>query len=200
VYRELGFALEDVRALVDDPDVDMVAHLRQQRELLVERGERLASMVAAIDKELEARAMGIQLTPDEQLEVFGTDKVGGEWADEAERRWGDTDAFRQSQHRTATYTKEDWARIKAEADGGLHAFRDALRAGLPADGPEAMALAERHRQFIGRWFYDCGYEIHRGLGQMYLADERFTRQYEGIAPGLAQYVHDAIVANADARA
>jgi hypothetical protein len=40
--------------------------------------------------------------------------------------------------------------------------------------------------------------MHRGLGEMYIADERFTGTYEGQAEGLAAYFHDAIVANADA--
>ena len=39
--------------------------------------------------------------------------------------------------------------------------------------------------------------FHRGLADMYLADPRFTKTYEDQAPGLAQYVHDAIHANAD---
>jgi DNA-binding transcriptional MerR regulator len=198
VYRQLGFALEEIRALVDDPGVDTVGHLSRQRELLVERGERLAAMVAAIDRQLEARMNGMRLTPAEQVEVFGTDQVGGAWADEAEQRWGDTDAYRQSARRAARYTKDDWVRIRGESEANLRAFGDALRAGLPTDGPEARALAEQHRQHIVRWFYDCSYEIHRGLATMYVADERFTRTYENVAPGLAQYVHDAILANADA--
>ncbi len=60
-----------------------------------------------------------------------------------------------------------------------------------------MDLAEEHRQHISRWFYDCSLEIHRGLGDMYVADPRFTSTYEAIAPGLAQYVRDAVHANAD---
>ena len=56
---------------------------------------------------------------------------------------------------------------------------------------------EEHRQQISRWFYDCGYDIHRGLAEMYLADPRFTKNYEDLAPGLAQWVHDAMLANAD---
>jgi hypothetical protein len=157
-------------------------------------------MVAAIDRQLEAYAMEISLTPEEQLEVFGTDKAGGEWAEEAEQRWADTDAYRQSARRAAAYTKEDWVRIKAEADEGTQAFAAAMRAGLPATGPDAMDLAESHRQHISRWFYDCGYDMHRGLASMYIADERFTRTYDDMAPGLAQYVHDAIAANADRHA
>jgi DNA-binding transcriptional MerR regulator len=196
-YRRLGFGLREVAELVSDPGVDSVGHLRRQRSLLAEQQEHAAALIAAIDKELEARTMGIKLTPQEQLEVFGTDKAGGEWADEARERWGETDAYQQSQQRTAAYGKEDWQRIKAESDAGLTAFAGALRAGRPATGLEAMDLAERHRQHISRYFYECGYPMHRGLADMYLADERFTATYEAAAPGLARYVHDAIHANAD---
>jgi hypothetical protein len=59
-----------------------------------------------------------------------------------------------------------------------------------------MDLAERHRQQISR-YYDCTYQIHRGLADMYVADPRFTAHYEKYGPGLAQYVRDAIHANAD---
>jgi len=198
-YRRLGFGLREVAELVADPAVDAAVHLRRQRELLLSQRERVDAMVAAIDKELEARKMGMNLTPAEQLEVFGTGKAGGEWADEAERRWGDTDAYRESQRRAAGYGKDDWARIKAEADENVQALAAALRAGQPAGGPVAAGLAEAHRQHISRYFYDCGYAAHRGLAEMYLADPRFTATYDEVEPGLARYVHDAIVANADHR-
>ena len=60
-----------------------------------------------------------------------------------------------------------------------------------------MDLAEAHRQHLSRWFYDCGYEMHRGLAEMYVADPRYTQAYDEIAPGFSGYVHDAILANAD---
>jgi MerR family transcriptional regulator, thiopeptide resistance regulator len=71
-----------------------------------------------------------------------------------------------------------------------------LSAAAPADGAEARAVAERHRQHISRWFYDCSRAFHRGLAEMYIADPRFTASYERQAEGLAAFVHDAIVANA----
>jgi len=196
-YRELGFPLDEIATILADPRADAAEHLRRQHRLLSERIERLRAMAAAIEKELEAKQMGISLTPEEQFEVFGTDKVGGEWADEAEQRWGNTEAYKQSQQRASKYTKQDWVKLKAEADEGLRAFADALRAGTAPDSPAAMDLAEAHREYISRWFYDCDHDTHRGLAQMYVADPRFTKLYEDIAPGLAQYVHDAIVANAE---
>jgi DNA-binding transcriptional MerR regulator len=196
VLRELEFGLEQIATMLADPDAAAEDHLRHQHRLLRQRIARSQELLGALEKEMEARQMGISLTPEEQFEVFGTDKVGGEWADEAQRRWGDTDAWRQSQRRTAAYTKDDWATIKAEADANLAGFAASLRAGEPATGQRARALAEQHRQHIGRWFYDCGYDLHRCLADMYVGDERFTKTYEDVEPGLAQYVRDAITANA----
>lgn len=70
-YRRLGFGLREIGDLVGDPATDAVAHLRRLRGLLMEQRDRTAAMVTAIDKELEARAMGIRTTPEEQLKVFG---------------------------------------------------------------------------------------------------------------------------------
>ncbi|WP_025619722.1 MerR family transcriptional regulator [Salinispora cortesiana] len=70
-YRRLGFRLREIADLVNDPTTDAVAHLRRLRGLLLDQRDRAAAMVTAIDRELEARAMGIRTTPAEQLRVFG---------------------------------------------------------------------------------------------------------------------------------
>jgi MerR family transcriptional regulator, thiopeptide resistance regulator len=193
-YRELGFSLEDVARLLDDPDSDPVAQLRHQHELVLQRMERLAQIAAVLERTMEAHAMGIRLTAEEMLEVFG-EQDPTQYADEVQERWGDTDAYQQSNRRTSSYTKEDWIRIKAEQEAAGARFLAAMQAGLPADSPEAMDAAEENRLLIDRYFYDLSREMHVGLGEMYLADPRFTENYERQAPGLAQYVHDAILAN-----
>jgi DNA-binding transcriptional MerR regulator len=195
VYRELGFPLEEVATLLDDPDADPAAHLRRQHRLLRERLERTRAMVEAVEKEMEAQQMGISLTPEERFEVFG-EQDPSQYEAEAEERWGDTDAWAQSKRRTAAYTKEDWLRIKDESAGIEQRLAEALRAGVAPDSERAMDVAEEHRQHIIRWFYDCPPAMHAGLGRMYVEDERFTAHYEDVAPGLAQFVSAAVQANA----
>lgn len=201
-YRELDFGLDDIAAMLADSGVTVDDHLRRQHRLFRDRIARDHALLGAIEKEIEARAMGVSLSPEEQFELFGENGPksfgDGEWAREAEKRWGETEAWAESKRRTCAYTKEDWVRIKHEADANVAEFAAAMSAGVPAESPRAMAAAEAHRQHICRWFYDCGYDIHRCLGQMYVDDERFTANYEQVAVGLAQYVRDAVVANADA--
>jgi hypothetical protein len=144
---------------------------------------------------MEARQMGISLTPEERFEVFG-EHDPAQYDAEVEERWGETEAYAQSKRRTAAYTKDDWLRIKAEGEDIEARFAAALRSGVPADSPQAMDIAEEHRQQISRNFYDCPPGMHAGLGRMYVEDERFTAHYEQRAPGLAQYVSTAVQANA----
>jgi hypothetical protein len=59
-----------------------------------------------------------------------------------------------------------------------------------------MDAVDRARLLIDTWFYPCSHQMHAGLAEMYLADPRFTATYEKIHVGMAQYVHDAIIANA----
>ncbi|MGC4876344.1 MerR family transcriptional regulator [Micromonospora sp. DT43] len=198
-YRELGFPLEEIAAIIDDPAADPAAHLRRQHELLTGRLKRLQEMVEAIEFAMEASKMNIRLTPEERFEVFG-DVDPEQYQAEVEQRWGDTDAYRESNRRASRYTKDDWLRNKAENEDWSRRIVAMLTSGAPADSPEAMDLAEEHRQLICRWFYECPYEMHTGLADMYLADERFTAYFENIAPGLAAYLNEAIHANAISRA
>ncbi len=71
-----------------------------------------------------------------------------------------------------------------------------MTAGREAASEAAMGLAEAHRLHISRWFYECPPDRHRALAELYLSDRRFEQTCEQVAPGLARYVHDAIVANA----
>ncbi len=196
VYRRLGFALDEIVVLLDGTPGDLESHLRRQRDAVMTRLDEMRDLVTAIDRALEREMAGTKLTKAEQKELFG-DGYSEDYAQEAQERWGDTDAWKQSSARTSHYSKEDWVEIKAEMDAVGAAFVAAKRSGAPASSEQAMDAAEKHRLHIHERFYALTPEFHRGLGDMYVADPRFTRTYEEQEPGLAQYVRDAIHANAD---
>ena len=198
LYRELGFSLEETAVILDDPRADPVAHLRRQHNLLNDRIERLRRMSAAVEAEMEARQMGISMTPEERFEVFGDFRVE-DHEEEAERRWGGTDAYEESQRRVASYTKEDWVKIKTEGEDIDRRLASLMESGSEAGSEPAMDAAERHRNHISRWFYECSSEIHVGLAKMYVSDPRFKERYDAIAPGLAEFIRAAVNANAERR-
>jgi MerR family transcriptional regulator, thiopeptide resistance regulator len=195
VYRRLEMPLEEIATLLDS-DEDAVSHLRRQREAVMTRLDELTDIVVAIDRALEREMSNEPATTEELKELFG-DGFKDEYQQEAQDRWGDTDAWKQSAARTKRYTKADWAEVKAEMEAVGAAFVAAKRSGEPATSEAAMDAAEAARLHIHNRFYDCSHDFHRNLGDMYVADPRFTKTYEDQEPGLAQYVRDAIHANAD---
>ncbi len=194
-YRRLGLPLDEVRALLDG-DGSALEHLQRQRAAVVSRLGELEELVTAIDRALEREMNEQPATTEDLKELFGK-SYDEEYQAEAQERWGESDAWTQSQARTSRYTKADWAEVKEEQDAVNAALVAALESGEPATSEAAMDAAEAHRRHIHDRFYDVSHDFHRGLADMYLADPRFTKTYEDLAPGLAQYVHDAVHANAD---
>jgi len=193
-YRELGLDLATIGDLLADPAMSDEERLREQRRLLTDRIERHRAMVAAIDRELSARKLGMTLTPAERLAVFGSTRLEDN-ADRAEARWGDSAHWHQQRERVAGYSAQDWQRLRTEQAGIHQRLLDAMRAGTPATDPAVLALAEEHRRHLDRWLHDCPPDVHRELAAAYLANERIGRNFDDMAPGLSRYVHDAIVAN-----
>jgi DNA-binding transcriptional MerR regulator len=198
VYRRLELPLDEIASLLAG-DEDPRAHLRRQREAVMTRLDELTDIVVAIDRALEREMDDRPATTAELKELFG-DGFSDEYQQEAQERWGETDAWKQSASRTRRYTAADWAEVKAEMEAVNAAFIAALQAGEPATSVAAMDAAEAHRMHIHERFYDLSHDFHRGLGDMYVADPRFTKTYEDLAPGLAAYVRDAIHANAERHA
>ena len=187
LYRELDFSLEAIQQLLDDPGFDRASALRAQRRLLVEKLARDERMLRAVDQALAAIAGGDEMDIEKLFEGF---------AEEARVRWGDTPEHAEAQRRYKKYGAAELAAIKAEADAIEQALAALVAAGKKPGGDEARALAEQHRLHIDRWFYPCSRDMHRRLGELYVADARFAAHYDARHKGLAQFIADAIAANA----
>ncbi len=193
-YRDLGFPLDSIATLLDG-STDLPGHLRRQHQLMTDRLARVQAMVTALEKEMEAAMSGNEVTAEEKLEIFG-ETYDPAYEQEAQDRWGETDMWKQSQERSKRFSKDDWRDVKSQMDAVNAKLRDAFLAEELPGSEAANEAVEAHRSSIER-FYDCSYEMHRKLADMYVTDERFRKNYEDQAPGLVYWVRDAIHANAD---
>jgi MerR family transcriptional regulator, thiopeptide resistance regulator len=197
LFRELGFALPEIRAIVLDPTFNRVDALQAQRTLLAEKVRRTNAAIEAIDLQLMEMEEGIPMTKEEASKMFGELFDGfdpAEYEDEVQERWGETDAYKQSAARTKRYGRAEWEAIKAEDEANTNAFIALMEAGVPADSPEAMALAEAGRQHISKWFYDLPVEFYANMASIWVNDPRFTKNIDKPKPGLAAYKYAAVQA------
>ena len=111
---------------------------------------------------------------------------------EARERWGNTEAYREHEHKTKNYTKEKWA----EATDGLMAifaeFATCKANGANPASAEAQALVAKLQSHITDNYYTCTDEILAGLGKMYVADERFKKNIDKNGDGTAEFAAEAI--------
>jgi DNA-binding transcriptional MerR regulator len=189
-FRELGLGLDEIAEAISTTG-DPAVTLRRARSRLRERIEHLEAVVRSLDAAIVANEGGTTLSAEEKLSVFG-DFDPAQYEAEVEERWGDTDAYRTSAARTASYTKEDWARITAEADGIYARAGELAAADADPAGGAARRLVEDHRAHISAYYYECTPEIHAGLGQVYEADPRFTETIDAAGPGAAALLSAAI--------
>lgn len=185
-FRELDFSIEDIRRIRSRPDYDAREALARQRTLLEMRRDRLDRLIALAGRALKGEAVM-------ELNAFDMSKIEEaqrEYAQEARERWGDTEAYAQSEARTRGYGKADWARIQRETGEVFAGF--AKLAGTAPDSPEAKALVRKWQDVITRNFYDCTDEILLGLATLYETDERFAKNIDKAGEGTAKFMTAAI--------
>ena len=111
---------------------------------------------------------------------------------EARERWGNTDAYREHEQKTKSYTKEKWA----EANEGLmlifEEFAEGKNGGHAPNSPEMQSLVSKFQGFITENYYTCTDDILAGLGQMYVCDERFKKNIDKHGEGTAELLAEAI--------
>lgn len=195
-YRELGMALEDLRAILDAPDFDERAALMRHREQLLLRKQRLDTLLENIDRTLYALEGGPNMSDKQRLEGFGQQLVEENerlYGKEIRRKYG-RKAVEESNAKVAAMSKGDWEALEGRRLAIYDAFAAAMQNGAGSDA--AQAAAGDYVRYLSA-FGTYSLQAIRGLGQMYVQDERFTQHFDAHTPGLAAFVCDALHAYVD---
>ena len=188
IGRELGLSLEDIRSSLDEPTFDLEAALTRQRLELARRADHNARMLRAIERALARLAAKQENTMNDE-ELFDGFNPHEQ---EANVRWGNTDSYRESTRRTKRYRPQDWSAMKAEQDAVYRDLVAVKEAGLSPDHEEVVAIVERHRLGIDRWFYPCSVAQQKALASLYEGDERFAAAIDAHGAGLTAFLVAAI--------
>ena len=181
-YRELDVPLKRIGELLSSPNYDKASVLNEQKQLLILKKERLERLISAIDR----AAKGENVMSAFDNTPFETYKA------EAQARWGNTDAYREHAEKTKHYGKDKWSGLVAEMDGIFGAFALCMKNGSAPASEEVQSLVKKLQEHICANYYTCTPEILSGLGQMYVADDRFRRNIDKHAEGTAAFAGQAI--------
>ena len=181
-YRELDFSLKSIGEMLSSPHYDARKSLEEQKILLTLKKERLERLIASIDQAMKGANV---------MHVFDNREFEKHKA-EAQERWGQTSAYQEHAERTKNYAKEKWNHLAQDMDHIMAQFAMAMQRGETPDSSQAQALVQQLQTHITENYYCCTREILAGLGQMYVADERFQNNIDQHARGTAAFICEAI--------
>lgn len=186
-YRELDFPLKSICEILSSPDYDKQKALSEQKKLLILKKERLERIISAIDNAEESEAIMKALNNNDY------EAARKQYESEAKERWGKTEAYKEHTEKTKDYSKDKWQSVTDGLDSIFGEFAECVKDGNAPDSEAAKALTEKLQKHITDNFYTCTNEILSGLGQMYVCDERFTRNIDKHGVGTAEFVNKAII-------
>ena len=185
-YRELDFPLKSILEILSSPDYDKQKALAEQRKLLELKKERLERIIDALDGATKGK---VTMTAFDNSDYETARK---QYEVEAKQRWGETDAYKEHQEKTADYSKDKWQEVNDGLMTIFAKFAECMKNGNTADLDDAQALVKELQNYITENYYTCTTEILAGLGLMYVADERFKANIDKSGDGTAEFASKAI--------
>ena len=185
-YRELDFPLKSILEILSSPDYDKQKALAEQRKLLELKKERLERIIDALDGATKGK---VTMTAFDNSDYETASK---QYEVEAKQRWGETDAYKEHQEKTADYSKDKWQEVNDGLMSVFAKFAECKQNGNTADSDDSQALVKELQNYITENYYTCTKEILAGLGQMYVADGRFKTNIDKNSNGTADFVSKAI--------
>lgn len=187
-YRELEIPLKKIIHILSQPDHNQKKALTSHRELLLIKRRHIEDLLRLVDETLG----GNENMNKGKFTFADYEETKEKYAAETKARWGHTEAYKVSEEKNISRTPDETATVMNEAGGIFEEFAS-LRHGSPGD-PKVQALVRRWQDFITANHYSCSDEILAGLGEMYVADSRFTENIDRYGDGTARFMYEAIKA------
>ena len=181
-YRELDFSLKSIGKILSSPNYDKTKALGEQKQLLRLKKQRLERLISAIDQAMKGENV-MKAFDNTEFETYKA---------EAQQRWGKTDAYREHAEKTKGYSKDKFSALAADMDLIFGEFALCMKNGAAPEDREAQELVKKLQNHITDNYYTCTNPILSGLGQMYVADERFQNNIDRHGDGTAEFVSQAI--------
>jgi len=194
-YKELGIPLGEINLILSAPEFDPLKALYNHLAALERQKEHTTALIETVQKTIDHMLGGNNMNDKEKFEGFKKELIDQNekaYGDEVRAKYGD-DAVNASNAKFAGISQEKWH----EQEVLNEQIAQALKAGTAVGDPgcsDAQHACELHARWLMMFWPDGMYskEAHLGLGEMYVADERFQAYYNNIAIGAAVFLRDAL--------
>jgi DNA-binding transcriptional MerR regulator len=192
LLRDLGLGLDAIASVIDDQDQRGTREvLGRHHSWLLAESDRLARLARTVQRTIEELSGGTEMRAEELFEGFDQAKYQAE----VDERWPEQAA--ESRRRTAHWIRDDFAEAARKGVELAQRLAALAAGGVPVDDARTQEAVAEHYEGVCQ-FWTPNAAAYRGLGEMYVADERFRQYYDKHGEGTARYVCDAMAVYASA--
>ena len=191
LFKELEFSLSEITEILGSKNYNPNDALHMQKNLLTLKRERLDKIIDFIDELLNNKEISMKDTLNKALDKSVIDNTKLMYAKEAKQRWNTTSEYKQSQERMSSYSQEELEQIQEEQAKIYKDLAQLMSKGIKDE--EVQNKVHEVRMFISKYWYECTIDIFSSLGEMYVSDERFTKNINKAAGAkLSPFLSEAI--------
>lgn len=190
IYRELDFSLKEIKDILNNNNLDLKKLLKLQKQLIIDKRDKLNKIVETIENTIKNMEGEIIMEKKGMFEGFDIEKHNKLYEDEVEKKYGESDAYKESKKKTSKYSKEDWNNIMEEIDELYKSLAELKNRDVSDE--RVQELVHSWRMLITKNFYNCSIEIFSGLADMYIYDERFTKNIDKYGEGFTNFLSEAM--------
>ena len=192
IFKELEFPLKEIKIILESSDFDRKEALKLQKDLMIKKKKRMDEIIQSINEVIN-NLEGDKKMSEKNFNVFNYKKVKEhqkKYEYETKAKYEKTNAYKECNEKTSNYSENDWKKICEEANYIYNELAKLMDRN-PED-KEVQDLVEKWRNHITDNYYECTIDIFRGLGIMYVADNRFKKNIDKTKDGLAEFLSKAI--------
>ena len=182
-FRELGFTLNNIKEILNSPNFNRDEALRMHRKMLIEKRDKYNQMIETLDKTILHSKGELNMSNKEKFAGFDFSK--NPYEQEAREKWGH-EVVEQTNNNAMKMSKE-----KQDQFNEIYRELAKLRHSSP-DSAQAQAAIKKWFDFLNA-IGNYSLAAFAGLGQMYVADERFTKNIDQFGEGLAAFMCKAML-------
>ncbi|MCD8799919.1 MerR family transcriptional regulator [Mammaliicoccus sciuri] len=187
-FKELDFPLKKIKEILDDPSFDKEEALNMHKKMLINKRTRIDQMIQTIDQTTKHMKGEINMTNEDKF--IGFEFNQNEYEAEAREKWGNK-TVDKANNRINSWSKEEKVSKEEEMNDIFRAF---------AENRNESPDSEIAQSIVQRWYtylisnIDCEYSLEAfgSIGDMYVSDERFTKNINKFGDGTAQFASKAI--------
>lgn len=192
-YRALDVDLDTIIKIMNDHNFHHLDALNQHYAALVQKRVHLDELIETVEKTIEHQKGEKMMSNNEKFEVFKKQIITeneNQYGKEIREKYGNQ-TVEASNEKFRGMSKEQYETMEKLGNEILALLPKAFETGDPVSDL-AQELAAKHKEWLTYTWPSYSKEAHKGLADMYVADERFKSYYDNVVNGGTEFLRDAI--------